>query len=389
MGNNFEKEFEKLNHFEDGVDDFVWESIANKLDKKENKKRGLLLFLPLILVFSSIFIYHYLTNFKFENNYHNITQKNNEPFIKSETENRALQLSRSKEFQTNKKNHRLIFKTYNKANNLEETLITLPTGKDEILNESSNFLTKMNLKSNPIDMTLDLINDVQVDKLNFQSKKTERNKNHFVEIFKGASSLNSISKSQDIGFSFGKKLSDRKSFSIGLSHQKQTFLAYHHHDKPFSFVSDSILAINDKREVFYFKKYDTIIQTSSQRFETEIMQIVLPISYRYQLLKIKEWSLDINAEAALSYQLNKLQIYNTTRGTKLNESYYDEVYQYKKKWNASTNLGLRISYNLFENHQLFLYPSAGLGISPIQNQLTTKKVNLKQVNLQFGYKFVF
>lgn len=389
MGNNFEKEFEKLNHFEDGVDDFVWENITNRLDKKENKKRGLLLFLPLILVFSSIFIYQYLTNIKFNNNHHNVTQKTNEPFIKSETEINELQLLKSKEFQTNKKNHRLIFTTLNKANNLEESLITLITDKNEILNESSNFLTKMNLKSNPIEMTLDLINDVQVDKLNFQSKKTERNKNHFVEIFKGNSSLNTIGKSQDFGFSFGTKLSDRKSFSIGLAHQKQTFLAYHHHDKPYSFVYDSILAINDKREVFYFKKYDTIIQTSSQKFETEIMQIVLPISYRYQLLKVKKWSLDINAEAALSYQINKLQKINTTRGTKLLESKYDELYQYKSKWNASTKLGLRINYSLFKNHQLFLYPSAGLGISPIQNQLTTKKVNLKQVNLQFGYKFVF
>lgn len=389
MGNNFEKEFEKLNHFEDGVDDFVWENITNRLDKKENKKRGLLLFLPLILVFSSIFIYHYLTNFKFENNHHNITQKINEPFIQSETENRALQLSKSKEFQTNKKIQRLIFKTYNKTNNLEETLITLPIDNDEVLYESSNFLTKMNLKSNQIEMTLDLINEVQVGKLNFQSKNIEKNKNHFVEIFKGTSSLFPIGKSQNIGFSYGKKLSERKSFSIGFAHQKQTFLAYHHHDKPYSFVYDSILAINDKREVFYFKKYDTIIQTSSQKFETEIMQIVLPISYRYQLLKVKKWSVDVSAESALSYQLNKLQKYNTTRGTKLKESYYDEVYQYKSKWNASTNLGLRISYNLSKNNQLFLCPSSGLGISPIQNQLTTKNINLKQINLQFGYKFVF
>ncbi len=392
MTNNFEKEFERLNHFEDGVDDSVWLGVSSKLEaiEKKKKKRTALFFfisIPMITLFVTHFFIPFkkpLTNIETNKTIDNKTQSIHQNQPKVDKEKQIFSMNNSERINQINLNQPLILNANENIVFPNENTVVEDLNNAEL---TSSFIVK--LKPMPINQSqLSSIEFIELKKP-LKKSNTLNKINVNIDLFQTKSIYNQIGSGQAYGFQFGKKFGRNKIISIGATVQKQQFKAYHHEDTPFGYAYDSILAINDKREVFYFKKYDTLILTNSNLFKTNIMHVAIPVGVRHSLVNYKKLSIDLSLETVFLYQLSENKKWNTTRGTKLLKANYDEVYQYKHKFNMMSTIGLRMNYQVYKQHQLFVSPRFGFGFTSLQNTLTQKNTHLKPIDLQFGYSFNF
>ncbi len=386
MNNQFENEFKKLKHLDDNVEDFVWDNISSDLNKIEKKKKKRLVW---FFIFGFMLLVGLCAIFKFDKNVNEassfvkIYQNKFENSTNKEVViNKVIKVTPKVYVFENNNNLYIKISLQNQLNNVEETkeieASNILVEADELFQIKSKFF-KMDIIKN--------IEDFNPLTLSFKNLK---NKNKFnIEMNVGKAQIQNIGESNWAAIQLGKNISDRKNISIGIGLKKYNFDNKYIEDTPYEYTYDSVRAINDKREIFIFYKYDTLINSKVQKLNSNILHVFVPVTFRYNLMQVKNFNLDLTSEAVFGYQLSKFKTLNTTTGSKTKSSNYYEYFQFRNKFNLTTNIGIRANYNITKRQQIYIYPSIGKNISSIKNQKTNELIRTNNLNLQFGYNFQF
>lgn len=393
-----ENEFSRLKNLEDFAEDSVWQGINEGLNKEEKKKKRILVLFFTLSIATLMGIIGWLnypnyikpqsekndinlnqlmvdkkaTNIKVENNYKPILEIKE---INKNNSEKAISKLKQMPFQ-------YISKPFLIENNLEIAQGILENEKLNI-NEIKKLATKvahMNLE----------FTSLQLLKTKTQEGVPSKYYNS-IEIVGGKSillnpnkNLTSIGSQWNAGFNFAKSLNKKLIVSLGLNFEAYHLKGTSFTDKPNSYVTDSILAINHKREIFYYKYYDTAIVTTSTDFKRQVLQIALPVGIRYKVFEKNKFNLELKGDVILGYNLSKKEVFNTTRGTKLLASQYTDCNQFSHKINFRLGAGLRFNYTVYKQNSVFISPTVSYALGAMKNTLTQNAVNPIFIGLQAG-----
>lgn len=395
-----EHTFSKLKNMEEYVEDSVWGEINIALDKKERSKKRLILLFFSVVAILGIGI--------FENHKHNspvnnpiVSNKVNSADIKTERSNplvspyNSISENKSKVIQVDKE----------EVNYISTTILTRTTEFNNFEQKGEKIeLTKdypLLAPENPFDIQLRAF---KLPEINFTFNKIHlQNTQKTMKLQKTGKFINSIdgviktgyfvnansefaasNKTLATGFKVVHNFNNKLKFSIGSNLEVLQLNGLHFKNEPYLYKSDSILSINRESEIFYFYIYDTAIKKTTEKIQTNLVQITVPIEIRKQIYTNNTICLETTAEAEIAYTLSKLQKPKTAN----TNEYYDLLLP-EQRFNIRLGLGGRLNYKLSNYNSIYISPQLTYSMGKLSRTQVNYSINPVILNISAGYSYFF
>lgn len=398
-----EQTFSRLKNLEEYTDDAVWEGVSAALDKKEKgEKRAAIWFLSLGVIFiSSLWIWLIWPT--------------------KMTTDTAAAASVVKIAETPKPAEQMPFNTeknFNLNNNLnrlgaEENSYMPAAVKGISSNQSSSLMPLQQSLQAAYPLATEVGGEVNIYSLGIKNERllfaqvlpeyniqsifhplvdsVSRLSANSIDFYLGSGAMLQPQKAfianggnAAVGLNFNHPVNRKIKLTIGLSSEFYQLHGVNYSDQPLRFIRDSVLAINRKREIFYYKYYDTAVFTTTTAMKVKTAQFTLPLGLQYHILDKKMWSVDVKLEAVLGFAIERAREYNTTRGTKYMAAQYVSISQFVKPINCRLGMGMRFNYKEFRNNSMFISPNMYYVPNAMRNNVTGQSWSPVILNIQVG-----